>query len=122
MKLKKTTRVSTSLSRWPLFLDLVCSIYSETGTKRKNPSTPFSFSQNTVSALALQAEEAALKQIEAEQAEALKSKLPDFWLPSLTPTHTAGPPPQTLEEVQSQMDAFKTVCRGGGQSDAHPLA
>ncbi|PPQ79073.1 hypothetical protein CVT25_002298 [Psilocybe cyanescens] len=94
----------------------------KTGTKRKNLSTPFSFSQTTVSTLALQAEEAALKKIEVEQAEALKNKLPDFWLPSLTPTHTAGPPPQTLEEVQAQMDTFKTVCRGGGQADAHPLS
>lgn len=121
----KTIRVSALLP--PTLLLYITrltsrSFHIETGTKRKNPSTPFSFSQTTVSTLALQAEEAALKKIEVEQAEALKNKLPDFWLPSLTPTHTAGPPPQTLEEVQAQVDTFKTVCRGGGQADAHPLA
>jgi hypothetical protein len=28
--------------------------------------------------------------------EALKHKLPDFWLPSLTPTYTSTGPPQSL--------------------------
>lgn len=94
----------------------------ETGTKRKNPPTSFSFSQDTVSSLAQKAEEEALKQIKAEQAEALKNKLPDFWLPSLTPTHTSGPPPQTLEDVQAQMENAKTVCRGAGEAAAHNLS
>ncbi|KDR77231.1 hypothetical protein GALMADRAFT_66248 [Galerina marginata CBS 339.88] len=92
------------------------------GMKRKNPSsTLFAFSSSTVSTLAKQAEDVALKKIEEEQAEALKAKLPDFWLPSLTPTHTSGPP-QTLEDVQAKMEVAKTVCRGGGEGAAHFLA
>ncbi|KAF8902559.1 hypothetical protein CPB84DRAFT_1707514 [Gymnopilus junonius] len=94
---------------------------AKTGSKRKNPSTPFAFSQDTVSTLAEQAEEAALKKIEVEQAEALKSKLPDFWLPSLTPTHTSGLP-QTLEDIQAKMEIAKTECRGGGAGAAHVLS
>ena len=61
---------------------------AETGTKRKLPteSTPFTFSASAASTLAEEAEQAALKKIEIEQAERMKAKLPDFWLPSLTPT------------------------------------
>ncbi|EJF55479.1 hypothetical protein DICSQDRAFT_141915 [Dichomitus squalens LYAD-421 SS1] len=40
--------------------------------------------------LTREAEEAALRQIEHEQAEALKSKLPDDWLPLLMPTYTTS--------------------------------
>ncbi|KAF8515242.1 hypothetical protein BU17DRAFT_51919 [Hysterangium stoloniferum] len=54
-------------------------------TKRK-----FDFDQDKVEIMAREAEEAALRQIEREQAESRKSKLPDFWLPSLTPTAMAG--------------------------------
>ncbi|CDO70051.1 hypothetical protein BN946_scf184601.g4 [Trametes cinnabarina] len=79
------------------------------GTKRK-----FDFDASTVDALAREAEEAALRQIEREQAEALKSKLPDFWLPSLTPTYTSNGPPKSLSDVKLQ-----TMCHGG--NPAHPL-
>lgn len=76
------------------------------GTKRK-----FEFDSSTVENLAQEAEEAALKQIEREQAEALKHKLPDFWLPSLTPTYTSSGPPTSLTDVKLQ-----TTCRGGNPS------
>ncbi|KAK7472332.1 hypothetical protein VKT23_000451 [Stygiomarasmius scandens] len=79
------------------------------GTKRK-----FEFDSNAVENLAQEAEEAALRQIEREQAEALKHKLPDFWLPSLTPTYTSGAP-KSLKDVKLQ-----TTCRGG--SPTHQLA
>ena len=65
--------------------------------------------------LAREAEEAALRQIEREQAEALKHKLPDFWLPSLTPTYTSSGVPTSLADVKIQ-----TTCHGG--TPAHPLA
>ncbi|KAF8331946.1 uncharacterized protein EI90DRAFT_904478 [Cantharellus anzutake] len=56
------------------------------GSKRK-----FSiFDQETVDKLAKEAEAAALRQIEAEQVEARRAKLPDFWLPSLTPEAAPG--------------------------------
>ena len=64
--------------------------------------------------LTREAEEAALRQIEREQAEALKSKLPDFWLPSLTPTYTSSDPPTLLSDVKLQ-----TTCHGG--NPAHPF-
>ena len=64
--------------------------------------------------LTREAEEAALRQIEREQAEALKSKLPDFWLPSLTPTYTSSGPPTSLSDVKLQ-----TTCHGG--NPAHPF-
>ncbi|KZT63145.1 hypothetical protein DAEQUDRAFT_734156 [Daedalea quercina L-15889] len=79
------------------------------GTKRK-----FDFDESTVDILAREAEEAALRQIEREQAEALKHKLPDFWLPSLTPTYTSSGPPRSLADVKIQ-----TACHGG--TPAHPL-
>ena len=65
--------------------------------------------------LAKEAEESALKQIEKDQAAALKHKLPDFWLPSLTPTYTSNGPPQSLLDVKLQ-----TTCRGG--NPPHPLS
>jgi len=112
--------------------DLLSSLLAR-GTKRKTPppsdppsssattssANPFSFSSKTVQDLALQAEEAALKQIELEQAAALKAKLPDFWLPSLTPTHTASAAPQSLSEVDDGVKKLQTVCRGG---ESHPLS
>jgi len=79
------------------------------GTKRK-----FAFDSSTVETLAKEAEEAALVQIEKDQAAALKHKLPDFWLPSLTPTYTSNGPPQSLMDVKLQ-----TTCRGG--NPPHPL-
>lgn len=80
------------------------------GTKRK-----FAFDSSTVEHLAQEAEETALRQIEKEQAEALRHKLPDFWLPSLTPTYTSSGPPRSLKDVKLQ-----TTCRGG--NPAHPIA
>jgi nitric oxide synthase-interacting protein len=81
------------------------------GTKRK-----FEFDASTVETLAHEAEEAALREIEREQAEAPKHKLPDFWLPSLTPTYTStASPPQSLLDVKLQ-----TTCRGG--NPPHPIA
>ncbi|KAF8916726.1 hypothetical protein CPB85DRAFT_1289267 [Mucidula mucida] len=59
--------------------------------------------------------EGALRQIEREQAEALRNKLPDFWLPSLTPTYSSSGPPRAITDVKLQ-----TTCRGG--SPAHPIA
>jgi nitric oxide synthase-interacting protein len=79
------------------------------GTKRK-----FELDSSTVETLAREAEETALRQIEREQAEALKHKLPDFWLPSLTPTYTTSGPPTSLQDVKLQ-----TTCNGG--SPAHHL-
>ena len=74
----------------------------------------FDFDTSTVETLAREAEEAALRQIEREQAEALRSKLPDFWLPSLTPTYSSTGAPQSLTDVKVQ-----TTCRGG--DPPHPL-
>jgi len=45
----------------------------------------------------------------------LRSKLPDFWLPSLTPTYTSTGPPSSLADVKVQ-----TTCRGG--NPPHPIA
>ncbi|KAH9022161.1 hypothetical protein EDB85DRAFT_1997073 [Lactarius pseudohatsudake] len=58
---------------------------------------------------------AALRQIEREQAAALRSKLPDFWLPSLTPTYSSNGLPSSLADVKVQ-----TTCRGG--NPPHPIA
>ncbi|KAI0251884.1 hypothetical protein BJV78DRAFT_1125590 [Lactifluus subvellereus] len=79
------------------------------GTKRK-----FAFDSTTAEKVAQEAEEAALRQIEREQAAALRSKLPDFWLPSLTPTYTSSGPPSSLADVKVQ-----TTCRGG--NPPHPI-
>ncbi|KAG7090545.1 hypothetical protein E1B28_009654 [Marasmius oreades] len=80
------------------------------GLKRK-----FEFDPSSVEDLAQEAEEDALRQIEREQAEALKHKLPDFWLPSLTPTYASKGPPTSLGDIKLQ-----TTCRGG--NPAHSLA
>ncbi|KAL1668902.1 hypothetical protein GGF50DRAFT_96110 [Schizophyllum commune] len=80
------------------------------GVKRK-----FEFDTDAVERLTREAEEAALRQIEREQAEALRNKLPDFWLPSLTPTYASSGPPRSLQDVKLQ-----TTCRGG--EPTHSLA
>ncbi|KAH8997922.1 hypothetical protein EDB92DRAFT_2024754 [Lactarius akahatsu] len=80
------------------------------GTKRK-----FAFDSSAAEKLAEEAEEAALRQIEREQAAALRSKLPDFWLPSLTPTYSSNGLPSSLADVKVQ-----TTCRGG--NPPHPIA
>ncbi|KAJ3979913.1 hypothetical protein F5890DRAFT_1420605 [Lentinula detonsa] len=87
----------------------------ENDANEANPSDSlkrkFNFSSSNVESLALEAEEAALRQIEVEQREALKAKLPDFWLPSLTPTYTGK---GDLESVKSLEDVkLQTTCRGG---------
>lgn len=79
------------------------------GTKRK-----FEFDASTVENLTREAEKAALHQIEQEQAEALKAKLPDFWLPSLTPTYASAGPPRSLKDIKVQ-----TMCNAG--SPAHSI-
>ncbi|ETW77515.1 hypothetical protein HETIRDRAFT_480192 [Heterobasidion irregulare TC 32-1] len=83
------------------------------GTKRK-----FTFDASAAEELAQAAEAAAARAIEREHAAALKDKLPDFWLPSLTPTYSSsasGGAPASLEDVRVQ-----TSCRGG--SVGHPIA
>ena len=82
------------------------------GTKRKHD---VSFSPTHVDRLAAEAEEAALKKIKVEQAESLKAKLPDFWLPSLTPTYTSKGVPQDLKDIK-----VVTTCKGG--KDAHEIS
>lgn len=84
------------------------SLFVARGIKRK-----FAFDASAAENLAREAEEAALRQIEKEQAEALRAKLPDFWLPSLTPTYTSSTP-QSLQDIKLQ-----TTCRGG--EPTHPL-
>lgn len=75
------------------------------GTKRK-----FEFDQGAVERLAQEAEDAAMAEMEAEQAEARRSKLPSFWLPTLAPEAKIGP----LKDVKLQ-----TLCNVG---ETHPLA
>jgi nitric oxide synthase-interacting protein len=98
---------------FPFLYDLL-SFYnlllSGRGIKRK-----FAFDATAAEKVAQEAEEAALRQIEREQAAALRSKLPDFWLPSLTPTYTSSGPPSSLADVKLQ-----TTCRGG--NPPHPIA
>ncbi|KAF8577662.1 hypothetical protein K439DRAFT_1418045 [Ramaria rubella] len=79
------------------------------GTKRK-----FDFDLDKAEVMARDAEDAALRQIELEQVEARKSKLPDFWLPSLTPTAN----PNTLPSLKDVK--LTTLCRAG--TPAHPVA
>ena len=83
-------------------------LLSGRGIKRK-----FAFDSTAAEKVAQEAEEAALRQIEREQAAALRSKLPDFWLPSLTPTYTSSGPPSSLADVKVQ-----TTCRGGNPPHA----
>ncbi|KAJ4477747.1 hypothetical protein C8J55DRAFT_536456 [Lentinula edodes] len=89
----------------------------EDGANSSNPlKRKFNFSSSTVESLALEAEEAALRQIEVEQREALKAQLPDFWLPSLTPTYTGK---GDAESVKSLEDVkLQTTCRGGNPKHA----
>jgi len=82
------------------------------GTKRKHE---VSFSPSHVERLAQEAEEAAIKRIKLEQAESLKAKLPDFWLPSLTPTYASKGPPKDLKDIK-----VSTACRGG--SETHEIS
>jgi nitric oxide synthase-interacting protein len=90
------------------------------GTKRAF-STAFEFSPSTVSDLVAQAEEAAARTIAKEQAEAGKGVLPDFWLPSLTPTF-GGVAARDVAAAGGKSSEVKlgAVCRGGG--DRHSFA
>lgn len=72
------------------------------------------FDATAVETLIREAEEVALQQIQREQAEALRAKLPDFWLPSLTPTYTSNGPLSSLKDVKVQ-----TMCRG---EVPHPIS
>ncbi|KAI5450358.1 hypothetical protein NCC49_003140 [Naganishia albida] len=76
------------------------------GVKRK-----FELDESAVEKLAREAEDAALKAIEVEQAESRRAKLPSFWLPTLTPEAHIGP----LKDVKLQ-----TMCNVG--EHPHPLA
>lgn len=76
------------------------------GTKRK-----FEFDEDMIEKLAKEAEEAAMRAIEQEQAEARRAKLPAFWLPTLTPEARVGP----LKDIKLQ-----TLCTA--DDETHPLA
>ena len=71
----------------------------------------FEFDGESVEKVAREAEEKAMRTIEAEQVEARKSKLAAFWLPSLTPEAKLGP----LKDVKLQ-----TLCNVGGTP--HPFS
>ncbi|KAJ7104309.1 hypothetical protein B0H15DRAFT_809424 [Mycena belliarum] len=90
------------------------------GTKRPF-STAFEFSPSHVSDLVAQAEEAAARIISKEKAEAAKGVLPDFWLPSLTPTF-GGVAARDVQAAGGKSGQIKMgpVCRGGG--DRHSFA
>ncbi|KAJ7475653.1 hypothetical protein FB451DRAFT_1244150 [Mycena latifolia] len=93
---------------------------STAGTKRPF-STAFAFSPSHVSDLVAQAEEAAARLIAKEQAEAAKGALPDFWLPSLTPTFGGVAERDVLAAGgKSGQVKMGPVCRGGG--DRHSFA
>ncbi|KAJ7903729.1 hypothetical protein B0H14DRAFT_3851482 [Mycena olivaceomarginata] len=67
------------------------------------------------------AEEAAARAIAKEQAEAAKGVLPDFWLPSLTPTFGGVAQRDVLAAGGKSSELKMTaVCRGGG--DRHSFA
>ncbi|KAF7330399.1 RING-type domain-containing protein [Mycena venus] len=93
---------------------------SSAGTKRPF-STAFEFSPSHVSDLVAQAEEAAARAIAKEQAEAAKGVLPDFWLPSLTPTF-GGVAQRDVLAAGGKSGELKmgAMCRGGG--DRHSFA
>lgn len=81
------------------------SLLAARGTKRK-----FDFDTTDIESATRQAEEAALRQIEKEQNDARRAKLPAFWLPSLMPSSNES---VSLKDVKLQ-----TVCRMGGTAHA----
>ncbi|KAJ7158943.1 hypothetical protein C8R46DRAFT_906761 [Mycena filopes] len=93
---------------------------TSTGTKRPF-SMAFEFSPSHVSDLVAQAEDAAARAIAKEQAEAAKGVLPDFWLPSLTPTF-GGVAARDVLAAGGKSSELKigAMCRGGG--DRHSFA
>lgn len=76
------------------------------GVKRK-----FEMESSEVERLMLDSEERALRQLEREQADNRKSKLPSFWLPSLTPD--AGPS-KLMQEPK-----LSTLCKAA--DPPHPM-
>jgi len=100
---------------------------AQTGSKRKATSPP---SPSRLHASLLSSESQALSVLASEklaqQTEA-KNKLPDFWLPSLTPTHVATAEEQrekmerALKEAEKEFGNGKTVCRGGVGKVGHNL-
>ncbi|KAK4046620.1 hypothetical protein OIO90_006490 [Microbotryomycetes sp. JL221] len=76
------------------------------GSKRK-----FEFDEDELERRTREATEEALRRTTQEMAEARKAKLPNFWLPSLTPTAT----PDAVLDVKLQ-----TMCTAG--KPAHPLS
>ncbi|WVR06248.1 hypothetical protein IAU60_003278 [Kwoniella sp. DSM 27419] len=77
----------------------------------RDASAKFELDSSVVDKVAAEAEEKAMKVIEAEQAESRKAKLAAFWLPSLTPEAKLGP----LKDVKLQ-----TLCHIG--SSPHPIS
>ncbi|KAJ7219972.1 hypothetical protein GGX14DRAFT_432629 [Mycena pura] len=92
-----------------------------TGTKRSF-TTAFEFSPARVSELVAQAEDAAARLIAIEKTEAAKSVLPDFWLPSLTPTF-GGVPMRDILVAGGKTGEVKMgpICRGGGEKHSFAL-
>ncbi|CAE6395762.1 unnamed protein product [Rhizoctonia solani] len=85
------------------------------GTKRP-ASTAFEFDLDHAEELARRAEATALKQLELEQKEARKSKLPSaYWLASETPTAEGNDP----EKVKLKDMKVGTLCRAS--EFGHPL-
>jgi nitric oxide synthase-interacting protein len=90
-------------------------IIAPRGTKRP-ASTAFEFDHEHAEELARRAEAAALKQLELEQKEARKSKLPSaYWLASETPTAEGG------DAALGKLKDMKvgTLCRAS--EFGHPL-
>jgi len=70
-----------------------------------NKKRKFEFDPEAAKKLAQEAEDEAVRQLEIEQNEARKAKLPAFWLPSLTPESQVGLLP--LKDLKIQ-----TMCHG----------
>lgn len=71
----------------------------------------FKFDQSTVERVAQEAEDKAMRALEAEQLETRKAKLPAFWLPSLAPEGRLEP----VKDIKLQ-----TLCHVG--VPPHPLS
>jgi hypothetical protein len=83
------------------FIFLVVCLWPIPGHKTRRK---FELDASAIDTLAHEADEAAARQIDREQAEALKTTLPDFWLPWLRPTAGA---PRSLGELR-----VRSTCRG----------
>ncbi|CAK5268773.1 unnamed protein product [Mycena citricolor] len=87
---------------------------TSTGKKRAF-SDAFEFNDSRVSKIVAEAEEAAAREIVKERAEATKGVLPDFWLPSLTPTFGGVTVSETLAAGGTSEVKTGAMCRGGGE-------